>query len=67
MDNSFAVRPAIDVEYAVAPKFALTVYSNFFITTINSELSTPVGRFDDAWNATSFQTAVGVVVYPFRK
>jgi hypothetical protein len=67
MDNSFAVRPGIDLEYTLSPKWALIAYSNFFITTINSELHTPVGRFEDEWNATSFQTAAGVVFYPFRK
>jgi cytochrome bd-type quinol oxidase subunit 1 len=66
MDNSFAVRPAIEIEYALTRKFALTAYSNFFITSINSELRTPVGRFANEWNATSFQTGVGVMVYPFR-
>jgi hypothetical protein len=66
LDNSLAVRPALEIEYFVTPKFSLTAYTNLFLTRIDSELKTPIGNFSDRWNASSFQGFVGVMFYPFR-
>jgi hypothetical protein len=66
MQNSFCVRPSVEVEYAVTPKFALTGWAGFFLTRIDSTLTTPTGRFEDQWNPSSLVVSVGGIVYPFR-
>lgn len=66
MDNSWCVRPAIEFEYALTRKLALTAYTNYFWTKVDSQLRTPDATFSDVWNASSVQATVGVVFYPFR-
>jgi hypothetical protein len=66
MKNSFCVRPSVEVEYALTPKFAFTGWAGFFATRIDSTLDTPVGRFEDEWNPSAFTFSVGAIVYPFR-
>jgi hypothetical protein len=66
MDNSFAVRPSVEVEYAITPKLAVTGTAAFFFTKIDSRLVTPVATYEDQWNASSFLLAAGVLFYPFQ-
>jgi len=66
MKDSIAVRPSVEVEYEITPKFAITGWGGYLWTKIDSSLTTPVGRFEDEWNASSFLATVGVMVYPFR-
>lgn len=66
MKNSLCVRPSVEIEYALTPKVALTGWAGFFLTRIDSTLITPVGRFEDEWDPSSFTLSVGAIVYPFR-
>jgi hypothetical protein len=66
MDNSFAVRPSVEVEYAIIPKVAVTGTAAFFFTKIDSRLVTPAATYDDQWNASSFLLSAGVLIYPFQ-
>ncbi|MCL4813457.1 MAG: outer membrane beta-barrel protein [Vicinamibacteraceae bacterium] len=66
VSNSFAVRPNVEVEYAVAPKLALTLSTGFFLTKPDVELETPAGLVQDEWDMSAFNVFVGVTVYPFR-
>lgn len=66
VSNSFAVRPNVEVEYAVAPKLALTLSTGLFLTKPDVELETPAGRIEDEWDMSAFNVFVGVTVYPFR-
>jgi len=64
--NSFAARPQLRVEYAVARKFGVYSSASYFFTKFDSVLETPVGRFEDEWDGSSVNLFVGVMVYPFR-
>jgi hypothetical protein len=64
--NSFCVRPQIRVEYAVARKVGIFSSAGFFFTEFDNEINTPVGRFENEWDASSFNVFVGVMVYPFK-
>ena len=64
--NSFAVRPQLRVEYAVARKVGVYTSAGFFITEFDNVIETPVGRFENEWDASSFNLFVGVMVYPFK-
>ena len=64
--NSFCVRPSVEVDYMVSEKFSLTAWAGYWWTRIDSTLTTPVGRFEDEWNPSSFSVTVGFMVYPFR-
>lgn len=66
VQNSFCVRPSVQLTYMVAPKFALTAWGGYWITRIDSTLDTPAGRFEDEWNPSSVTVSVGFMVYPFR-
>jgi hypothetical protein len=64
--NSFAVRPQIRFEYEVAPKFGIFTSAGYFFTEFDNVIETPLGRFENEWDASSFNLFVGVMVYPFR-
>ena len=64
--NSFAVRPQIRFEYAVAKKVGVYTSLGYFFTEFNNVIETPVGRFENEWDASSFNIFVGAMVYPFR-
>jgi hypothetical protein len=64
--NSFCVRPQIRFEYSVAPKVGIFSSLGFFFTEFDNEINTPVGRFENEWDASSFNVFVGVMVYPFK-
>jgi hypothetical protein len=64
--NSFCVRPQLKVEYAVAPKVGIFSSAGFFFTQFDNVIETPVGRFENEWDASSFNLFVGVMVYPFK-
>ena len=64
--DSFAVRPQLRVEYTVARKVGVYSSAGYFFTKFDSVLETPVGRFENEWDASSFNIFVGVMVYPFR-
>jgi len=66
-DNSFCVRPQLRVEYSVAPKFGVFSSAGYFFTEFDNVIETPVGRFENEWDASSFNLFVGVMVYPFRQ
>ena len=66
-DNSFCVKPAVEVEYTLTPKWALTTYGGFIFTSIDSRLRTPVGTYEDRWDVSHFSVLAGVMFYPFRK
>ena len=64
--NSFAVRPQLRVEYAVARKVGVYTSAGYFFTEFDNVIETPVGRFENEWDASSFNLFVGVMVYPFK-
>jgi hypothetical protein len=64
--NSFAVRPQLRVEYSVAKKVGVYTSAGYFFTEFDNVIETPVGRFENEWDASSFNLFVGVMVYPFR-
>ncbi len=64
--NSFAVRPQLRVEYTVARKVGVFSTAGYFFTEFDNVIETPVGRFENEWDASSFNLFVGVMVYPFR-
>jgi hypothetical protein len=64
--NSFAARPQLRVEYAVARKFGVYSSASYFFTRFDSVLETPVGRFENEWDGSSFNVFVGLMVYPFK-
>jgi hypothetical protein len=64
--NSFAVRPQIRFEYAVARKVGVYTSLGYFFTEFNNAIETPIGRFENEWDASSFNIFVGAMVYPFR-
>jgi hypothetical protein len=66
IENSFAMRPALEVEYFLARKLALSATASFLFTRPDIVLITPERRVTDRWNASSFNLVGGVVVYPFR-
>jgi hypothetical protein len=64
--NSFAMRPQVRVEYAVAKKVGVFSTAGYFFTEFNNVVETPVGRFENEWDASSFNLFAGVMFYPFR-
>ena len=64
--NSFATRPQLRVEYAVAKKVGVFSSVGYFFTEFDNVIETPRGRFENEWDASSFNVFVGVMVYPFR-
>ena len=64
--NSFAARPQLRVEYAVAKKVGVFSSAGYFYTEFDNTIDTPIGRFENEWDASSFNLFVGVMVYPFR-
>lgn len=66
VSNSFAVRPQLRVEYTVARKVGVFSTAGYFFTEFDNVIDTPIGRFEDEWDASSFNLFVGVMVYPFR-
>ena len=64
--NSFAVRPQLRFEYAVAKKVGVYTSLGYFFTKFDNVIDTPVGRFENEWDASSFNIFVGAMVYPFR-
>jgi hypothetical protein len=64
--NSFAVRPQFRVEYTVARKVGVYSSAGYFFTEFENVIETPVGRFENEWDASSFNIFVGVMVYPFK-
>jgi len=64
--NSFAARPQLRVEYAVARKVGVFSSAGYFFTEFDNVIETPIGRFENEWDASSFNLFVGVMVYPFR-
>ena len=64
--NSFAARPQLRVEYAVAQKVGVFSSAGYFFTEFDNVVETPVGRFENEWDASSFNLFVGVMVYPLK-
>lgn len=64
--NSFAARPQLRFEYAVARKVGVYTSLGYFFTKFNNEITTPLGTFENEWDASSFNIFVGAMVYPFR-
>jgi hypothetical protein len=64
--NSFAARPQVRVEYAVARKVGVYSSAGYFFTEFDNVIETPIGRFENEWDASSFSIFVGVMVYPFK-
>jgi hypothetical protein len=64
--NSFAVRPQIRFEYTVARKVGVFSSAGYFFTEFDNVVETPLGRFENEWDASSFNLFAGVMFYPFR-
>ena len=64
--NSFAARPQLRIEYAIARKVGVYSSAGYFYTEFDNVIETPGGRFENEWDASSFNIFVGVMVYPFR-
>lgn len=64
--NSFAARPQLRVEYAVARKVGVYSSAGYLFTEFDNVIDTPIGRFENEWDASSLNIFVGVMVYPFR-
>ena len=50
----------------MARKVGAFASAGYFFTEFNNVIETPLGRFEDEWDASSFNLFVGVMVYPFR-
>ena len=64
--NSFVVRPQLRVEYAVARKVGVFSSVGYFFNKFDNVIETPIGRFENEWDASSFNISVGARVYPFK-
>jgi hypothetical protein len=64
--NSFALRPQFRVEYAAAKKLGVYTSVGYFFTEFDNVIETPVGRFENEFDASSFNIFVGAMFYPFR-
>jgi len=64
--NSFALRPQLRFEYAVARKVGVYTSLGYFFSKFDNVIETPIGRFENEWDASSFNIFVGAMVYPFR-
>ena len=64
--NSFAARPQVRIEYAVARKVGVYSSLGYFFTEFDNVIETPAGRFENEWDASSFNIFVGVMFYPFK-
>ena len=64
--NSFAARPQVKFEYAVARKVGIHTSVGYFFTEFDNVVETPIGRFENEWDAGSFNIFIGAMVYPFR-
>jgi len=64
--NSFVVRPQFRVEYAVAKKVGVYSSVGYFFNKFDNVIETPIGRFENEWDASSFNISVGARVYPFK-
>ena len=64
--NSFAVRPAVGLEYSVFRKLAVRGTLAYLATRPSVVLTTPEGQTRGDWNASSASLQAGVVIYPFR-
>ena len=64
--NSFVVRPQLRAEYAVARKVGVFSSVGYFFNKFDNVIETPIGRFENEWDASSFNISVGARVYPFK-
>ena len=64
--NSFAARPQLRFEYSVARKVGIYTSLGYFFTEFDNVIETPAARFENEWDASSFNLFVGVMIYPFR-
>ena len=64
--NSFAARPQLRFEYPVARKVGVYTSLGYFFTKFDNVIETPIGRFENEWDASSFNIFVGAMVYPFK-
>ena len=64
--NSFVVRPQLRAEYAVARKLGVFSSVGYFFNKFDNVIETPIGRFENEWDASSFNISVGARVYPFK-
>ena len=64
--NSFAARPQLRFEYAVARKVGVYTSLGYFYTEFDNVIETPRGRFENEWDASSVNIFVGAMVYPLR-
>ena len=64
--NSFAARPQLRFEYSVARKVGVYTSLGYFFTKFDNVIETPIGRFENEWDASSFNIFVGAMVYPFK-
>ena len=53
-------------KYAVARKGGLYSSAGYFFTEFDNVIETPIGRFENEWDANSFNLFVGVMIYPFK-
>ena len=49
-----------------AKKVGVFSSAGFFFTKFDNVIETPVGRFENEWDGSSFNLFVGAMVYPFR-
>jgi len=64
--DSFVVRPQFRVEYAVAKKVGVYSSVGYFFNKFDNVIETPIGRFENEWDASSFNISFGARVYPFK-
>ena len=64
--NSFAVRPAVSLEYALFRKLAVKGTLSVLATRPSVVLTTPQGQTRGTWNASNGALQGGIVFYPFR-
>ena len=50
----------------VAKKLGVYTSVGYFYTEFDNVIETPRGRFENEWDASSFNIFVGVMVYPFK-
>ena len=64
--QQFRGQAPIQDRYAVARKVGVYSSVGYFFTEFNNVIETPIGRFENEWDASSFNFFVGAMVYPFR-
>jgi hypothetical protein len=62
---SLAVRPGLNLTYAVAPRFGLAGFAGYLFNRPKFDVRTPTGTVETTWKTDGFVTSAGIVVALF--